>query len=83
MNQVWLEIVMITHDLLAWTKTLTLEGELAVARPKRIRNRLLHTAARLSFHSRQAKLRLQADWPWPTQLAAAFRKLRQLPIPAG
>ncbi len=83
MNQVWLEIVTIAHDLLAWTKTLTLEDELAVARPKRLRNRLLHVAARLSFHSRKAKLRLQADWPWATQLADAFRKLRELPAPAG
>lgn len=81
MNQVWLEIVTIAHDLLTWTKTLILQGELAVARPKRIRNRLLHVAARLSFHSRQARLRLQADWPWATQLAAAFNQLARLPAP--
>lgn len=83
MNQVWLEIVMIAHDLLAWTKSLTLDGELALTRPKRIRHRLLHVAARLAFHSRTAKLRLQADWPWATQLTAAFKKLRQIPLPAG
>lgn len=83
MNQVWLEIVTIAHDLLAWTKTLTLQGELAVARPKRIRNRLLHVAGRLSFHGRQARLRLQGDWPWATQLADAFRQLQRLPAPAG
>lgn len=83
MNQIWLEIVQIAHDLLAWTKTLTLDGELAVARPKRLRNRLLHVAARLSFHSRKARLRLQANWPWATELAEAFRKLARIPTPAG
>lgn len=82
MNQIWLEIVTVAHDLLAWTKTLTLDGELAVARPKRIRNRILHVAGRLAFHGRKARLRLQTDWPWATQLAAAFRKLGQLPAPA-
>lgn len=82
MNQVWLEIIMIAHDLIAWVKTLTLTGELAASRPKRIRHRLLTIAARLSFHARTARLRLQATWPWARDLAAAFRKLTQLPLPA-
>lgn len=36
-NQVWLELVALAHDLLAWTKTLLLEGDLARAEPKRLR----------------------------------------------
>lgn len=79
MNAVWLELVLIAHDLLAWTKALLLGGELARSRPKRLRHRLLHVAARLAFSGRRARLRLQASWPWAAELAAAFAKLRDLP----
>jgi hypothetical protein len=83
MNQVWLELVLIAHDLIAWTKALLLSGELAKAEPKRLRYRLLHVAARLAFSGRRAKLRLAADWPWATDLAGAFARLKALPVPAG
>jgi hypothetical protein len=81
-NQVWLALVALAHDLLAWTKTLLLEGDLARAEPKRLRHRLLHVAGRLAFHARAAVLRLQASWPWASDLAAAFTRLRALPPPA-
>lgn len=83
MNQVWLELVLIAHNLLSWTKALLLEGTLAKAEPKRLRHRLLHVAGRLAFHGRRGRLRLQHDWPWAPDLATAFRKLRALPAPAG
>jgi len=82
-NQVWLQLVLIAHDLLAWTQRLLLTGELARCEPKRLRYRLLHVAARLAFHARTATLRLQATWPWAGELAAAFAKLKALPAPAG
>lgn len=83
MNQVWVELVLIAHDLIRWTQTLLLEGELAKAEPKRLRYRLLHVAARLAFHGRTARLRLQAHWPWGQQLLHAFTKLKLLPAPAS
>jgi hypothetical protein len=83
MNAVWLELVLIAHDLLSWPKALLLEGELARSRPKRLRHRLLHVAGRLAFSGRRVRLRLQASWPWAEALAAAFAKLRALPAPAG
>jgi Transposase DDE domain group 1 len=83
LNEVWIEIVMLAHDLLVWTQALLLEGELATAQPKRLRYRLLHVAARLSFHGRKAKLHLQSTWPWAQELLAAFQKLRGLPALAG
>ena len=83
MNQVWLQLVLIAHNLLSWTKTLLLEGALAKAEPKRLRHRLLHVAGRLSFHGRRGRLRLQHDWPWAGELATAFNKLKALPAPAG
>lgn len=81
-NQVWLQIVRLAHDLIAWTQRLLLTGELAKAEPKRLRYRLLHVAARLAFHARTATLRLPASWPWAGQLAAAFTRLAALPAPA-
>ena len=83
MNQVWLELVLIAHNLLSWTKTLLFAGALAKATPKRLRHRLLHVAGRLAFHGRRARLRLQRDWPWAGELASAFAKLEALPAPAG
>jgi hypothetical protein len=81
-NQVWLEISLIAQDLIAWTQHLALTDDLAVCEPKTLRYRLLHTAARLAFHARQATLRLQRTWPWAPTLAAAFARLAALPPPA-
>jgi hypothetical protein len=81
MNQVWLELSLIAQDLIAWTKALALEGELAACEPKRLRYRLLHVAGRLAFHARQATLHLDRDWPWAGELAAAFQRLAALPAP--
>lgn len=82
LNEVWIEIVMLAHDLLVWTQALLLKGELATAQPKRLRHRLLHVAAQLAFHGRQAKLHLKSTWPWAQELLTAFQKLRALPTPA-
>jgi hypothetical protein len=81
LNAVWLELSLIAQDLSVWTQALCLDGELATCEPKTLRYRLLHTAGRLAFHARQARLRLQANWPWAGQLAAAFARLRALPPP--
>jgi DDE family transposase len=83
LNEVWLEIVMLAHDLIIWTQALLLSGELQQAEPKRLRYRLLHVAARLVFHGRRARLRLQHDWPWATELVAAFHTLTALPGVTG
>ncbi len=81
-NRVWLQLVRLAHDLIAWTQRLLLTGELAKAEPKRLRYRLLHLAARLSFHARTATLRLPGTWPWAPDLAAAFNRLATLTTPA-
>jgi len=83
LNEVWLEIVMLAHDLLVWTQALALDGELAKAEPKRIRYRLLHVAGRLAFSGRRAKLHLQHTWPWAAELLAAFQKLKTLAAASG
>lgn len=78
MNAVWLEISMIAQDLLAWTRTLCLTGELAAAEPNRLRYGLLHVAGRLTFPERKAILRLDRTWRWATELADAFDRLAAL-----
>jgi hypothetical protein len=78
-NKVWLALVMLAHDLITWTQTLLLTSELARCEPKRLRYRLLHTAARLTISGRHARLRLAATWPWAHELVAAFSRLRALP----
>ena len=57
-NRVWLQLVLLAHDLITWTQRLLLTGDLATCEPKRLRYRLLHTAGRLAFHARTATLRL-------------------------
>jgi SAM-dependent methyltransferase len=79
-NQVWLELVLMAHDLLHWTQVLLLDGELARAEPKALRYRLLHVAARVTRHARRIVVHLQRTWPWATDLVAAFTRLRALPL---
>ena len=83
LNEVWLQIVMLAHDLIVWTQALALTGELAKAEPKRLRYRLFHLAGRLAFHGRRAKLHLQDSWPWAADLVAAFKKLNTLAPASG
>jgi hypothetical protein len=82
-NTAWLQVVMLVVDLIAWTQTLLLEGDLAKAEPRTLRYRLLHTAARLTRGQRRLWLRLPRSWPWARDLAVAFGRLRALPIPTG
>jgi hypothetical protein len=81
-NAVWLQLVLMAIDLLAWTQGITLEGEARSWEPKRLRYALLHVAARLCRSGRRAHLRLQRTWRWSALLCAAFHRLRRLPLPA-
>jgi hypothetical protein len=81
-NRVWLMLTRIAHDLICWTQRLLLTGELARCEPKRLRYRLLHVAARLTFHARAATLRIHNAWPWVHALTNAFWRLKALPMPA-
>ena len=74
-NAAWLAVVGIACDLLAWSKLLLLDGDLAVAEPKRLRYCLLHTAAVIVTSGRRRQLRIAAGWPWADQLVAAFDRL--------
>ena len=81
-NAAWLVTVLMACDLIAWTQRLTLEGEMTKAEPKRLRYCLLHGAGRIATSGRRTRLRLQQNWPWSGDLAAAFAKLETLPLRA-
>jgi hypothetical protein len=82
-NQAWLEISLIAQVILRWSALLCLKGELALAEPKRIRQRLLHVAGRIVRSARSTTLRLPRSWPWAEALVAAFARLRALPVASG
>jgi hypothetical protein len=79
-NQAWLEISLLAQSILRWGALLCLEGELSLAEPKRVRQRLLHVAGRIVRSGRRRTLRLPRSWPWAVALAAAFTRLRALPV---
>ncbi len=80
-NTVWVELVGVACDLLAWTRLLLLDGELATAEPKQLRYRLLHVAARLVRSARRLHVRIDRNWPWQDALITAYTRLAALPIP--
>jgi hypothetical protein len=80
-NAAWLELALTAIDLIAWTQTTLLSGDLAKAEPKTLRYRLLHVAARLTRGQRKIFVRIAEHWPWRTELATAFARLHALPQP--
>lgn len=65
-NRLWLEVVALAADLLAWTATLAFDQHEPARRwePKRLRFRLLAVAGRIIRTGRRKRLRLQRGWPW-------------------
>ncbi len=80
-NAAWCLAAAIAGDLLAWLQLLGLDGELARAEPKRLRYRILHTAARLTRGQRRRWLRIPATWPWAQQIAVAYTRIAAIPAP--
>lgn len=79
-NTVWLQLALVAHDLLAWTRRLALDGDLANAEPKRLRYCLFHTAGHLITTGRQHICRLSTTWPWTADLVAAFTRVHTLTL---
>jgi hypothetical protein len=80
-NQAWFELALVGIDLTCWMRLLLLDGDLALAEPKKLRYRLLHVAARITRSARRTRLRITGHWPWAKQLATAFERLAALPRP--
>jgi hypothetical protein len=81
-NKAWLELSLAAADLLTWAQALCFDAALARCEPAAFRYRVLAIAARLIRTGRTWRLRLDRDWPWATQLATAFSRLRAAPWPA-
>jgi hypothetical protein len=80
-NAAWCIAAAIAIDLVAWLQLLALDGDLALAEPKRLRYRILHTAARLVRGQRRRWLRIPSSWPRAHQLTAAFARIAAIPAP--
>ena len=80
-NKVWLEIVQIALDLLAWMPMLALTGKARLWEPRRLRLRLFSAAGQLVTTGRRRILRLGGHWPWTSHITAALERLALLPNP--
>jgi Transposase DDE domain group 1 len=78
-NQIWLELVALASDLLAWTQHLALADTPARTwEPKRLRLRLLNIAGRTIRTGRRHLLRLPRGWPWADHLLRGQHRLNTL-----
>ena len=80
-NRIWLEIVQIALDLLAWMPMLALTGTARLWEPERLRLRVFSAAAQLVVTGRRRWLRLARHWPWTEVIMKAFAQLQALPNP--
>jgi Transposase DDE domain group 1 len=81
MNKAWQAAALTAATLLAWLRLLALDGHLAKAEPKTLRYRILHAAARLTRGGRRRYLKIQASWPWATDIVTAWDRISALPQP--
>jgi len=75
-NEAWVAVSVIAGALLAWSQMTCFDGALAKAEPKTMRYRVLHVAALLVHRGRDLIMRLDETWPWASELATAFTRLR-------
>jgi hypothetical protein len=80
-NQIWLEIVQLALDLLAWLPMLALTGKPRLWEPRRLRLRLFSAAAQLVSTARRRHLRFARHWPWTDVITEAIQRLEALPNP--
>ncbi|MCP9960769.1 IS1380 family transposase [Streptomyces somaliensis] len=80
-NRVWLEIVQIALDLLAWMPMLALTGQARLWEPRRLRLRLFSAAGQLITTGRRRILRLARHRPWTREITGALERLALLPNP--
>ncbi|XUZ28777.1 IS1380 family transposase [Streptomyces sp. RMIT01] len=80
-NQIWLEIVQIALDLLAWMPMLAMTGKTRRWEPRRLRLRLFSAAAQIVTTARRRHLRFARHWPWTDVITDALARLEALPNP--
>ncbi|WP_404316256.1 IS1380 family transposase [Prescottella equi] len=81
-NRIWLAIVQLACELVAWSQMLALVDHPARCwEPKRLRLRLWSIAGRISRHARRTVLGLAARAPSVEVLTAALDRIDALPVP--
>jgi hypothetical protein len=77
-NRLWLEVVALAADLLAWTQTLAFNSDKPARRwePKRLRFRILTVAGHIIHTSRRRRLRLPRHWPWNRLIDTGWTTIR-------
>jgi Transposase DDE domain group 1 len=77
-NRIWLEVVALAADLLAWTQTLAFDEHEPARRwePKRLRLRILAVAGRIIHTGRRKRLRLPRDWRWNHLIDTGWHTIR-------
>jgi hypothetical protein len=76
-NRIWIEIVCLACELIAWMQMLALRGHHARRwEPKRLRLRLFSAAARLARHARTTRLHFAAHWPFTDLITTALTRLQ-------
>ena len=81
-NRLWCLLVMLAAEITAWTQMLALHGTKARKwEPKRIRARILETAARVSSHARRTIVHLASAAPETPLILKALGRLALLAPP--
>ncbi|ORI14662.1 IS1380 family transposase [Rhodococcus sp. 1168] len=82
-NRIWLAIVELALDLMAWTQMLGFTDHDARRwEPKSVRLRVFSVAGRIATHARRTHLRLSQNAPWSTLIVTALTRLAALTAPA-
>lgn len=81
-NRIWLEIVSLALDLLAWMLMLALTGQTRRWEPKKLRLRLFSAAAQLVTTGRTCRHRFTTRGPGPTRSPEQATGSRPCPAPA-
>lgn len=81
-NRIWCALVALACELTTWMQMLALTGHQARRwEPKRLRHRLLTTAARLARTGRRLIVHLPRHHPWAHLVISAITRLRVLAAP--
>lgn len=81
-NQIWLAIVALAAEIVAWMQMLALPGHQARRwEPKRLRLRIFTIPATIARHARRTVLHLADTAPWADLAHQGLNRLRQLSAP--
>ena len=80
-NRIWLLIVQLANELLAWMAMLALDQPARCWEPKTLRHRLFTIAATLAHTGRRRLLHLKQNSPWVTVALNGWSRLAALPPP--